>query len=101
MEEDKKSDTQVISNPVYGQFTDYQNVKLPIPRVFKATHTPRIPTPRTFNDKKYYGVEAVAKILGIITLPNAAPYATMLLLKEYIAAKDGVQRFKYEPSERS
>ena len=37
--------------PVYGQFTDYQKVKLP--------------TPRTFNGRKYYGTDDVAKIIGV------------------------------------
>ena len=45
--------------------------------------------------KKYYGAADIAKILGVITLINAIACATMLLSKEYIAAKDGVQRFKY------
>ena len=53
------------------------------------------PTPRTYEGKLYYGAVDVAKILGVITLLNAAPYATIRLAKEYIAAKDGVQRFKY------
>ena len=37
--------------------------------------------------KKYYGAADIAKILGVITLINAIACATMLLSKEYIAAK--------------
>ena len=40
-----------VSTPLYGQFTDYQKVKLPMPR--------------EFNGKKYYGTADVAKILGV------------------------------------
>ena len=37
-------------------------VQMPMPNVM---HTPCTPTPRTFNGKKYYGVEDVAKIIGV------------------------------------